>query len=79
MDITHVCNACVLCNTNMRLTLVFRANNKHIKRCMTARSAVLVECANGTLHTAELGFSPLQSRAHDLLDVIGTQHKKRLV
>ena len=26
------------------------------------------------LHTAELGFSPLQSRAHRLHEVIGTQH-----
>ena len=42
---------------------------------MTARSAILVQCANGTLHTAELGFFPLQSRAHRLYEVIGTQHK----
>ena len=41
---------------------------------MTARSAILVQCANGTLHTAELGFFPLQSRAHRLHEVIGTQH-----
>ena len=46
---------------------------------MTARSAILVQCANGTLHTAELGFSPLQSRAHRLHEVIGTQHQLRLV
>ena len=38
---------------------------------MTARSAILVQCANGTLHTAELGFFPLQSRAHRLHEVIG--------
>ena len=70
----HVCNACVLCNMNTRLTLLIRANNKNSKRCMTARSAILVQCANGTLHTAELGFFPLQSRAHRLHEVIGTQH-----
>ena len=70
----HVCNACVLCNTNTRLTLLIRANNKNSERCMTARSAILVQCANGTLHTAELGFFPLQSRAHRLHEVIGTQH-----
>ena len=58
-----------------RLTLLIRANNKNSKRCMTARSAILVQCANGTLHTAELGFFPLQSRAHRLHEVIGTQHK----
>ena len=33
---------------------LIRANDKHSKRCMTARSAILVHCANGTLHTAEL-------------------------
>ena len=70
----HVCNACVLCHTNTRLTLLIRANNKNSKRCMTARSAILVQCANGTLHTAELEFFPLQSRAHRLHEVIGTQH-----
>ena len=69
----HVCNACVLCNTNTRLTMLIRAN-KHSKRCMTARSAILVHCANGTLHTAELGCFPLQTRAHSLHDVIGTHH-----
>ena len=69
----HVCNACVLCNTNTRLTLLIRANNKNSKRCMTARSAILVQCANGTLHTAKLGFFPLQSRAHRLHEVIETQ------
>ena len=69
----HVCNACVLCNTNTCLTLLIRANNKNSKLCMTARSAILVQCANGTLHTAELGFFPLQSRAHRLHEVIGTQ------
>ena len=41
---------------------------------MTARSAILVQCANGTIHTAELGFFQLQSRAHRLHVVIGTQH-----
>ena len=48
---------------------------------MTARSAILVQCANGTLklHTAELGFFPLQSRAHRLHEVIGTQHKARFI
>ena len=56
-----------------RLTLLIRANNKNSKPCMTARSAILVQCANGTLHTAELGFFPLQSRAHRLHEVIGTQ------
>ena len=70
----HVCNAFVLFNTNTRLTLLIRANNKNSKLCMTARSAILVQCANGTLHTAELGFFPLQSRAHRLHEVIGTQH-----
>ena len=74
----HVCNACVLCNTNTRLTLLIRANDKNSKRCMTARSAILVQCANGTLHTAELGFFPLQSRAHRLHEVIGTQQKTHL-
>ena len=67
------CNACVLCNTNTRLTLLIRANNKNSKRSMTARSAILVQYANGTLRTAKLGFSPLQSRAHRLHEVIGTQ------
>ena len=56
-----------------RLTLLIRANNKNSKRCMTARSAILVQCANGTLHTAELGCFPLQSRALRLHEVIGTQ------
>ena len=69
----HVCSACVVCNTNTRLTLLIRANTKHSKHCMTARSAILVQSANGTLHTAELGFPPRQSRAHDLHNVIGTQ------
>ena len=59
----------------MRFTLLIRDNNKARKRCMRARSAILVQCANGTLHTAELGFFPLQSRAHRLHEVIGTQHK----
>ena len=27
-----MCNACVLCNTNTRLTLLIRANNKHSKK-----------------------------------------------
>ena len=61
-----------------RLTLLIRANNKNSKRCMTARSAILVQCANGTLHTAELGFFPLQSRAHRLHEVIGTQQETPL-
>ena len=75
---SHGCNACVLCNTNTRLTLLIRANNKNSKRCMTARSAILIQYANGTLHTAELGFFPLQSRAHRLHEVIGTQHMSML-
>ena len=57
---------------------LIRANNKHSKRCVAARSAILVQCAIGTLHTAELGFYPLQSRAHDLHDVIGQHKSQRL-
>ena len=45
---------------------------------MTARSAILVQSANGTLHTAELGFFPLQSRAHRLHEVIGTQQQSQI-